>query len=102
MSRSFTVDGDGGTITVTPGALTQVVVAAAEQVDGVRVRRPRRGLDVEVDADRAAVALELAMQYGLVVPDAARDVQERVAAALARACGFASVAVDVTVEELDE
>ena len=102
MSRPFTVDGDGGTITVTPGALTQVVVAAAEEVDGVRVRRPRRGIDVEVDDDRAAVAVELAVRYGLVVPEVAHDVQQRVAAALARTCGFASVAVDVTVEELDE
>ena len=102
MSRPFVVDGDAGTITVTPGALTQLVVEAAEQVDGVRVRRPRGGLDVDVVDDRASVEIELGLRYGLVVPDAARDVQRRVAGVLTRACGFDSVAVDVSVEELDE
>ena len=96
------IDGDGGTITVTPAALTQLVVEAAEQVDGVRVRRPRRGLDVDAEGEHAAVSLELCVRYGFVLPETARGVQERVAAALRDACGFGSVAVDLSVEELDE
>ena len=90
-----------GTITVTPPALEQVVVQAAELADGVRVRRPRRRLEVEVHGGRARVELELAAPFGAVLPDVARDVQERVADALATMCGLEIEAVDVTVAELE-
>ena len=102
MSRSYVIEDDAGAITITPAALTQVVVAAAEQVEGARVRRPRRGLDITVDDDRATVGLELALRYGVVVPQAAQDVQRHVATAIARFCAVDAVTVDVSVEELDE
>ena len=102
MSRSFVIDDGDGTITITPAALAQVVVAAAEQVEGARVRRQRRGLDVAVEDDRASVDVELALRYGLVVPEAAQEVQRRVAAAVGRFCALDVVTVDVSVEELDE
>ena len=101
MTSPYVIEGDGGTITVTPAALTQVVAGAAENVAGVRVRRPRRGLDVEVSEGVARVGLELAVRYGIVVPQAAREVQARVADALHRSCGL-DAKVDVSVEELDE
>ena len=41
------------------------------------------------------------MRLGAIIPDVAREVQERVADALATMCGVAVEAVDVTVEELD-
>ena len=44
--------------------------------------------------------LELAVTYGRVLPDVARDVQERVAAALGTMCGVNVTAVDVAIEEL--
>ncbi len=96
------IDGAGGTITVGGGVLSRVVMRAAESAAGARVRRPRRGPDVEVDDGRARIALQIAVAYGLVVPDVAREVQERVADALRGICGLESVAVDVSVEELDE
>ena len=58
-------------VTVTDDALTQLVTVAAEQVDGVRVRR--RG-----------VALE----------------EERVADAFSTMCGV-TIAVDVSVDEIE-
>ena len=87
-------------VKVTESALTQIVVRSAEQVDGVRVRRPRRHLEVEIGDGRARVALELAVEYGRILPDAAREVQERVAAALGTMCEVDVTGVDVSIEEL--
>jgi uncharacterized alkaline shock family protein YloU len=88
---SHVIDG----ITITDGALAHIVSTAAEQVDGVRVRR--RG--VAFDDDR--VSLSLATRYGTVLPQVARDVQERVAEALSSMCEL-QLGVDVSLEELDE
>ena len=83
-------------ITITDAALSQIVVGAAEQVEGVRVRR-RRG----VEPQDGRVTLSLAARYGTVLPDLARDVQTRVAEALSTMCDL-RVSVDVSIEELDE
>jgi len=88
-------------VKVTDGALTQIVVRAAEAVDGARVRRPRRKVSVTVEQGRAHVDLELAVVYGKVLPEVARDVQREVADALARMCDLAVDGVDVSVEELE-
>ncbi len=95
------ITGPGGAIEITGGALTQLVVQAAESVPGARVRRPRRGLDVEVADGRAHVELELAVTFGDVVPDVAREVQDRVSEALRGMCGLTVDAIDISVEELD-
>jgi uncharacterized alkaline shock family protein YloU len=87
-------------VKVTDSALTQIVVRAAEQVEGVRVRRPRRHLAVEIGDGTAQVALELTVALGRVLPDAARDVQERVGAAVGTMCGVNVTSVDVAIEEL--
>jgi uncharacterized alkaline shock family protein YloU len=86
---SHVIDGT----TITDGALTQIVSAAAEQVDGVRVRR--RG----VAFDDGRVSVSLAAPYGTVLPHVAREVQERIAGALSSMCEL-QVAVDVSVDEL--
>ena len=96
------VTGPGGTITITPAALTQVVVHAAELTEGARVRRPRRGLAIDLTDGRARVELELAARFGLPLPDLAREVQERVTGALHGMCGLVVDAVDVSVEELED
>ncbi|HEX3225689.1 MAG TPA: Asp23/Gls24 family envelope stress response protein [Gaiellaceae bacterium] len=88
-------------IRVTESALAQIVVRSAEQVEGVRVRRPRRHLEVEIGEGAARVSLELAVTYGQVLPDVARAVQERVAAALGTMCEVDVTGVDVSIEELE-
>jgi uncharacterized alkaline shock family protein YloU len=98
----YTVTGPDGSITVTPAALAQIVHASAESVDGARLRRPRRRLEVEVEDGRARVELELAARYGLVLPDLARAVQESVAGALGRMCEVEVERVDVSIEELEQ
>jgi uncharacterized alkaline shock family protein YloU len=90
-----------GTITVTPPALAGLVIQAAESVDGVQVRRGRRRLDVDVAPGEASVRLELTARYGLVLPEVAREVQERVADALATMCAVRIGSVDVSVEEVE-
>lgn len=98
---TYVVRNDGGTITVADAVLTAIVVQSAESVDGTRVRRARRKLGVELDGKRARVELELAVAYGKVLPEVARDVQVRVTDALKQMCELEVSAVDVSVEELD-
>jgi uncharacterized alkaline shock family protein YloU len=102
MTDGHVLRQDGGTIDVTAGALAQIVQRAAESVEGARVRRPRRGLEVRVDDGRVRVELELAARYGIVLPDLARDVQGRVADALATMVELEVHGVDVSIEELEE
>jgi len=95
---SYVVSDEGGSVVVTTAALTELVVRAAEAVEGAEVRRGRRRLEVDVADGRAHVRLELEAGYGVVLPRLARDVQERVADALASMCGVEVEAVDVSVE----
>lgn len=95
------VSAPAGTITVTPPALAGLVIQAAESVDGVQVRRGRRRLDVDVALGEASARLELTARYGLVLPDVAREVQQRVADALATMCAVRIGSVDISVEEVE-
>jgi uncharacterized alkaline shock family protein YloU len=96
-----TIPGAAGSIRIEGDALAGLVVIAAELVDGVRVRRPRRGLDVVVKDGRARVAVELAVRYGVVLPEAAAAVQAGVATALRTSAGLEADAVEIAVEELE-
>jgi len=95
------VQEDDGSVRVSEAALTQIVSQAVSSVDGARLRKGRRRLGVELEDGRARAELRLAVGYGLVLPDVAAAVQERVAEALTRMCDVEVEAVDVTVEELD-
>ena len=101
MSDGYVLREDAGSIDVTPGALAQIVQRAAESVEGARVRRPRRGLDLRLEDGRARVELELAVRYGVILPEAAREVQARVAEALEAMVDLDVEAVDVSIEELE-
>ena len=81
-------------ITVSDNALAQIVVTAAEHVDGARVRK-RRG----VQPHDGRVTLWLAARYGEILPELAKQVQGEVAGALRTMCDV-DVAVDVTIEAL--
>lgn len=102
MSRDgYVVDGPLGRIELPGATLASLVVLASERVDGARVRRPRRGLDVELEDGRVRVEVELAAAAGAVLPELARDVQTSVADALRQMAGLEVASVDVSVEELD-
>jgi Asp23 family, cell envelope-related function len=96
-----TIAGAAGTIRIEGDALAGLVVSAAELVDGARVRRPRRGLTVEVAGGRARVEVELAVRYGTSVPEVGAAVQLGIAEALQRAAGLEVESVHVAVAELE-
>lgn len=98
---SFVLEELEGTIMVTPAALADLVTSAAETVDGAHVRRGRRRLDVDLTDGSARVRLELTARYGIVLPELAREVQEKVAAALGTMCRVDVKSVDVSVEEIE-
>ena len=98
---SLVLEEPGGTITVTAPVLATLVTQAAEEVDGARVRRGRRRLEIEISREGARVRLELAARYGVVLPELARRVQERVAEALTTMCKVQVDAIDISVEEVE-
>jgi uncharacterized alkaline shock family protein YloU len=92
---ALVIDGPHGTITVPDSVLVQIASRAAEDEDGLRVRR--RGRSVDVDA--RAVKLEVAASRGEPLVAQGERVQEAVAAALKQTCDL-DVTVDVVFEEL--
>lgn len=98
MTEPFVLRGPEGAVTVAPAALERLVVQAAQTVNGARVRRPKRSVDVGHRDGRASVSLELAVEGG--VPEIAKAVQERVAEALAATSGLEVERVDISVEEI--
>jgi uncharacterized alkaline shock family protein YloU len=100
VSRVLVRDG-GGSVRVSEVALTEIVRRAVSSVDGVRLRKGRRRLGVELENGRARAELRLAVAYGKVLPEVAAAVQAQVADALARMFDVEVEQVDVTVEELE-
>ncbi len=90
-----------GAIRIEGSALAGLVVVAAELVDGARVRRPKRGLEVRIEDGRAHVELELAARYGVALSELGEAVQRTVAEALTRASGLQVTGVDVSITELE-
>lgn len=99
MSRVL-VEEAAGSVRVSEAALTEIVRRAVASVEGVRLRKGRRRLGVELEDGHARAELRLLVEYGRALPEVAAAVQERVADALARMCDVEVEAVDVTVEEL--
>jgi uncharacterized alkaline shock family protein YloU len=102
MSDELALEESGGTISVPAATLARLVVSAAELVDGARVRRPRRGVELALAEGGAAVSLQLAARYGTVLPELAEAVQASVSRTLAQMCGVEVRRVDVSIEELVE
>ena len=100
MSDELLLREADGTITVPAATLERLIAAAAERVGGVRVRRPRRNVDVSIADGGATVTLHLAARYGTVLPMVAEAVQREVVSALRQMCALEVRSVDVAVEEL--
>ena len=99
MSRVL-VQQAGGSVRVSEAALSEIVRQAVASVDGVRLRKGRRRLGVELEDGRARADLRLIVAYGRVLPEVCTAVQEQVADALARMCDVDVDSVHLTVEEL--
>jgi uncharacterized alkaline shock family protein YloU len=98
---AHTITNDSGSIEIVEDVIEQIVRRSAQTVEGTRLRRPRRGLHVQVTDGRAHVELELAVPYGTVVHELGAEVQRRVAEALRGMCGLSVDGVDVSIEELE-
>src|SRR5213078_3132234 len=92
MTDQLEISAPEGKVTVPAATLARIVVRAAELAEGARVRRPRRGVDVEISNGHATVTLRLAARYGAVL--------RQVAEALGQMCGIEVRTVDVAIEEL--
>lgn len=101
MSRDdLVIESAAGRVVVTGAALSGHAVRAAETVDGVRVKRPRRGLDIAVAEGPVHVEARVSVASGAQLPVTGELVQQAIASALGRATGR-SVTVDVVIEGLD-
>ena len=99
MTRVLVRDG-AGSVRLSEAALTEIVRRAVSSVEGARLRKGPRRLGVELEDGHARAELQLAVAYGLVLPDVAHAVQEQVADVLATMCGLRVEKVDVTIDEL--
>jgi uncharacterized alkaline shock family protein YloU len=91
---TLVVHNESGTITVPESVLLEIATHAAEQVDGLRVRRKR-----SVDVEARVVRLEVAARRGEPLTAQGERVQKAVATAFETMCGL-DVTVDVAFEEL--
>ena len=87
----------GPGVTISAAAFRQLVARAVTEVEGARLRKPRRNIELA----EGRIELALIAPFGAVLPELARDVQRSVADAVETMCGLAVSGVDVTIEELD-
>jgi len=100
VTEPLVLAGPEGAVTVVPTALERLVVQAAQTVEGARIRRPKRSIEIRHGDGRASVELELGARYGVPLPELARAVQEHVAEALGQVSGLEVERVDVVLEEV--
>ena len=100
MTEPLVFEGPEGSITLTAAALNDLVATAARSVEGVRLRRPRRAVEVRHADGGASVSLELVAAPDEPLGELARAVQERVGRALAEVSGLEVERVDVEIAEI--
>ncbi|MER7730322.1 Asp23/Gls24 family envelope stress response protein [Streptomyces erythrochromogenes] len=81
------------------GGLSRTLGAVRDRVPGGRPH-VGRGIKVEVGERQAAIDVELVVEYGVPVPDVARDVRENVIGAVERITGLQVVEVNVAVNDV--
>ncbi|MCD8212239.1 MAG: Asp23/Gls24 family envelope stress response protein [Oscillospiraceae bacterium] len=101
-----------GDIHISNEVLAGIAATAAKEVDGVKALSGGRltashgqiqgkklgsSVEVEVEGDRISVNLSILVQYGCVIPDVARAVQDAVSDALEKATGMSVDNVNVQV-----
>ena len=100
MTEPVVFEGPEGSITLTAAALNDLVARAARSVEGVRLRRPRRAVEVRHGDGRASASLELVAPHGESLGELAHAVQDRVGRALETVSGLEIECVDVEIAEV--
>jgi uncharacterized alkaline shock family protein YloU len=91
--------------TISSDILASYAADAAREVDGVRglvesALHRHKGVRIVDDDGGVRVELHLAVEWGTSIPTVGREVQQRVAAYLARMAKVDPEAVDVIVDEI--
>jgi uncharacterized alkaline shock family protein YloU len=91
--------------TISSDILASYAADAAREVDGVRglvesALHRHKGVRIVDDDGGVRVELHLAVEWGASIPTVGREVQQRVAAYLARMAKVDPEAVDVIVDEI--
>ena len=91
--------------TISSDVLASYAADAAREVDGVRglvesTLHRHKGVRVLEEDGSVRLELHLAVEWGASIPDVGREVQQRVAAYLARMASVEADAVDVVVDEI--
>jgi uncharacterized alkaline shock family protein YloU len=91
--------------TISSDVLASYAADAAREVDGVRrlvesTLHRHKGVRVLEGEGSLRLELHLAVEWGASIPDVGREVQQRVAAYLARMASVEADAVDVVVDEI--
>jgi uncharacterized alkaline shock family protein YloU len=81
------------------GGLARTIGAVRDRVPGGRPN-VGRGVKVEVGERQAAVDLDLVVEYGVAIPDVAREVRENVISAVERITGLEVVEVNVAINDV--
>ncbi|WP_369228681.1 Asp23/Gls24 family envelope stress response protein (plasmid) [Streptomyces sp. R39] len=81
------------------GGLSRTIGAVRDRVPGGRPN-VGRGVKVEVGERQAAVDLDLVVEYGVPVPEVAREVRANVISAVERITGLDVVEVNVAVDDV--
>ncbi|MFK0237789.1 Asp23/Gls24 family envelope stress response protein [Streptomyces vinaceus] len=81
------------------GGLSRTLGAVRDRVPGGRPNAGR-GVKVEVGERQAAIDVELVVEYGVPVPDVAREVRENVIGAVERITGLEVVEVNIAVTDV--
>lgn len=112
---------DNGRITVAPAVVSKIAAISAREVTGVhslglgsaravtavRDRIPGAapsvppGVSVEVGQTQAAIDLDVVVEYGIPIPDIARQVRRHVIAAVEQFTGLQVVEVNITVDDVN-
>ena len=100
MSGSgMVVRGPLGRVELTGTALASLVARSAATVPEIRVRRPRRGIEVVVGPASIHVQVAVEGAVGSVLPELGKTVQRAVAEAVSASTGL-ETSVDVVFEDL--
>ena len=91
--------------TISSDVLASYAADAAREVEGVRglvesTLHRHKGVRVLEEDGSVRLELHLSVEWGASIPDVGREVQQRVAAYLARMASVEADAVDVVVDEI--
>jgi uncharacterized alkaline shock family protein YloU len=92
--------------TISSDVLARYAAEATQEVPGVRglvesTLHRRRGVRVlETEDGGVRIELHISVDWGVSIPDLGSELQQRVAAYLARMASVEAAAVDVVVEEI--